>query len=71
MSSVFDGDCGTEPAKIGLTAHEYMHTLGLEDLYDGVDPLAASGIGAFDIMAYPYVSNFLHVTFILDCESTE
>ena len=29
---------------------------GLEDLYDGVDPLEASGIGDFDIMAYPYVS---------------
>ena len=24
---------------------------GLVDLYDGVDPVAASGIGAFDIMA--------------------
>lgn len=31
-------------------------TVGLEDLYDGVDALEASGIGAFDIMAYPYVS---------------
>lgn len=29
------------------------HRLGLVDLYDGVDPVAASGIGAFDIMAYP------------------
>jgi hypothetical protein len=29
---------------------EYMHTLGLVDLYDGVDALEASGIGAFDIM---------------------
>ncbi|CAB9526476.1 Pre-pro-metalloprotease PrtV [Seminavis robusta] len=54
VASAFDEDCGTVPAKIGLTVHEYMHTLGLEDLYDGVDPLAASGIGAFDIMAFPY-----------------
>ena len=30
---------------------------GLEDLYDGADPLAASGIGAFDIMADPYGQN--------------
>jgi len=29
----------------------------LEDLYDGADPLAASGIGAFDIMADPYGQN--------------
>lgn len=28
--------------------------MGLVDLYDGVDPLAASGVGAFDIMADPY-----------------
>eukprot|EP00797_Seminavis_robusta_P011136 Sro1835_g300580.1 Pre-pro-metalloprotease PrtV (756) ;mRNA; f:8187-10960 len=54
VSSAFDAECGTVPAKIGLTAHEYMHTLGLEDLYDGVDALAASGVGAFDIMAFPY-----------------
>ena len=33
-----------------------IECLGLEDLYDGADALAASGIGAFDIMAYPYVS---------------
>jgi M6 family metalloprotease-like protein len=54
VASAFHGDCGSEPGKIGLTVHEYMHTLGLEDLYDGVDALAASGVGAFDIMAYPY-----------------
>lgn len=54
MASAFDGDCGVVPAKIGLTVHEYMHTFGLEDLYDGVDPLAHHGIGSFDIMANPY-----------------
>lgn len=27
------------------------------DLYDGVDPLEAHGVGAFDIMAYPYGQN--------------
>lgn len=54
VASAFHGDCGTEAGKIGLTTHEYMHTMGLEDLYDGRDPLAASGVGAFDIMAFPY-----------------
>lgn len=53
VASAFHGDCGTQAGKIGLTVHEFMHTLGLEDLYDGVDPIAAAGIGAFDIMAYP------------------
>ena len=28
MASAFDGDCDVVPAKIGLTVHEYMHTLG-------------------------------------------
>jgi M6 family metalloprotease-like protein len=57
IASALDSDCGAVPAKIGLTVHEYMHTLGLDDLYDGVDALAASGVGAFDIMAYPYGQN--------------
>ena len=57
MASALDGDCETVLGKIGLTCHEYMHTLGLEDLYDGVDPLAAYGVGAFDIMADPYGQN--------------
>ena len=57
MASALDGDCGTVLGKIGLTCHEYMHTFGLEDLYDGVDPLAAYGVGAFDIMADPYGQN--------------
>ena len=29
VSSAFDGDCGDESGKIGLTVHEYMHTLGM------------------------------------------
>jgi hypothetical protein len=43
---------------VGYVAHASSlyaaHTLGTVDLYDGVDPLGASGIGAFDIMANPY-----------------
>jgi hypothetical protein len=28
IASAFDGECGTVLAKIGLTSHEYMHTMG-------------------------------------------
>ena len=56
VASALEGDAGTQPATMGLTVHEYMHTFGLPDLYDLKDPKEGFGIGMYDIMASPYVS---------------
>lgn len=53
VASSLDRSCGTDIFKPGLTIHEYMHTIGLVDLYDGLNP-DDPGIGAFCIMAYPF-----------------
>ena len=54
LASAFRDRCGSEPARIGTMTHEFMHTFGLVDLYDGQDAQVGRGIGAFDIMATPY-----------------
>ncbi|CAB9497195.1 Immune inhibitor A peptidase M6 [Seminavis robusta] len=58
VASSFEDSEGVVPAKIGLTAHEYMHTFGLPDLYEtGEDAFLGNGIGGFDIMGDPYGPN--------------
>lgn len=54
VGSAYSGNCDDEAFEPGLLTHEYMHTMGLVDLYDGQDLLAAKGCGAWDIMAHPY-----------------
>jgi M6 family metalloprotease-like protein len=54
VSSAYRDTCGFEPARIGTMTHEFMHTLGLVDLYDGQEARVGRGIGGFDIMATPY-----------------
>lgn len=54
IASAYRDRCGSEPARIGTMTHEFMHTFGLVDLYDGQDAQVGRGIGAFDIMATPY-----------------
>lgn len=56
VASAYDEPCTTNVAKMGVMVHEYMQTFGLPALFDGA-PLVnriGSGVGAFDIMGYPY-----------------
>ena len=54
VTSALEGYSGVVPATIGLTIHEFMHTFGIIDLYDSS---GRGGIGAWDIMGYPYGHN--------------
>ncbi|CAB9525500.1 Immune inhibitor A peptidase M6 [Seminavis robusta] len=54
VASALDGNCGAEPAKMGVAVHEYMHTLGLDDVYDYAVDSPGKGIGIWDLMAYPF-----------------
>lgn len=54
VASVYNGNCDREPFTIGIVCHEYMHTMGLPDLYDGTDTEIAEGVGLWDIMSDPY-----------------
>jgi len=61
-SSVFQGKCGKEMALLGITMHEFYHTLGLPDLYDREQPYAGvkgglGGLGIFCMMALPFGTN--------------
>jgi M6 family metalloprotease-like protein len=45
IASGLNGTCGSDVANMGVMVHEYMHTLGLDDVYDyGTDSLG-KGIG--------------------------
>ena len=55
IASALDLTCDSNPAKMGIMTHEYMHTFELIDLYDYT--FEGKGIGTFDIMAYPYGFN--------------
>jgi M6 family metalloprotease-like protein len=55
VDSAFLGTCGSTINRIGVPVHEFMHTIGLPDLYDlagRYDPESStvSGLGAYDIM---------------------
>ena len=58
VTSAYRGYCKERIARLGITAHEFLHTMGLPDLYDvegryeggGV---AVGGLGAYDIMSNP------------------
>lgn len=54
IASGLDSTCGAEVAKMGVMVHEYMHTLGLDDVYDYGTGSNGKGIGVYDIMGYPY-----------------
>jgi len=63
-SSVFQGRCHKNMAQLGITMHEFYHTLGLPDLYDRDLPYASiagkgglGGLGIFDMMASPFGAN--------------
>ena len=51
IASGMDLTCDSEPAKMGVMTHEYLHTFFLIDLYDYT--FDGKGVGNFDIMAYP------------------
>mmetsp|Transcript_10930 Transcript_10930/g.31732 ORF Transcript_10930/g.31732 Transcript_10930/m.31732 type:complete len:594 (-) Transcript_10930:352-2133(-) len=64
-STVFLGVCDKQIAQLGVTMHEFYHTLGLPDLYDRDAPHAGQpgrpglgGLGAFCMMASPFGANF-------------
>ena len=55
IDSAYVGTCDFTINRIGITAHEFMHTVGLPDLYDlggRYDPSSpyVAGLGAYDIM---------------------
>jgi M6 family metalloprotease-like protein len=43
VASAFRDRCGSEPARIGIMTHEFMHTFGLVDLYDGQEARVGRG----------------------------
>ena len=55
IASALDLTCDSEPAKMGVMTHEYLHTFDLIDMYDY--SFEGKGVGQFDIMAYPYGFN--------------
>jgi len=46
-----------------IISHEYMHTMGLVDLYDFDYETPGKGTGAWDIMSHPYVGTVLNFEF--------
>jgi M6 family metalloprotease-like protein len=59
MTSAFRGTCGEGIARIGVIAHELLHSLGLPYLYDLDAPMSPNGdgvggVGSYDIMSNPY-----------------
>ncbi|CAB9508837.1 Immune inhibitor A peptidase M6 [Seminavis robusta] len=52
IASALDLTCDSNPAKMGVMTHEYLHTFFLIDLYD--INFVGRGLGTFDIMSYPY-----------------
>jgi len=64
VSSVLRDKCGKEVAQLGVTMHEFYHTLGLPDLYDRELPYSGEsgksglgGLGLFCMMACPFGAN--------------
>jgi M6 family metalloprotease-like protein len=57
VASVYRGTCYSNIARIGVMTHEFLHTLGLPDLYDTNgrygSGLAIGGLAGYDIMANP------------------
>ena len=53
VTSSMEGACESLPSETGVMVMNYMHSLGLESLYDQGDGVG-KGVGMFDIMAYPY-----------------
>jgi M6 family metalloprotease-like protein len=54
VASSLRGICGSDLARIGVMAHEFVHTWGIPDLYDMAGDWIGKGIGTFDIMSNPY-----------------
>jgi M6 family metalloprotease-like protein len=54
ISSAYRGRCNSNVARLGITTHEFLHTVGLPDLYDLTGRLnptgSVGGMGSFDIM---------------------
>ena len=62
ITSVFNENCNKDIAQIGITLHEFYHTLGLPDLYDKGRPYLGirgglGGLGVFCMMACPFGAN--------------
>ena len=58
ITSVFRGSCDANIVRIGILGHEFLHTLGLPDLYDANGPYngnyqGVGGLGSYDIMSNP------------------
>ena len=53
VTSALDESCGRVPATEGILVMNYLHSLGLDSLYDQGEGLG-NGLGRFDVMAYPY-----------------
>ena len=58
VASVYRGVCHLRIARIGVMTHEFLHTLGLPDLYDVggryMGGNSVGGLGGYDIMANPF-----------------
>ena len=62
VDAAYVGNCDFTINRIGIPMHEFMHTVGLPDLYDlggrfDQDSQYVSGIGAYDIM-------YVHINFV-------
>jgi M6 family metalloprotease-like protein len=54
VSSAVRGLCGSDISRIGVLAHEFVHSWGIPDLYDTSGEWIGKGVGVFDIMSNPY-----------------
>lgn len=57
VASIYRGTCNENIARLGVMTHEFLHTVGLPDLYDrdgSPRPGVLGGMGAFDIMSDPF-----------------
>lgn len=54
IASAFEGTCGEVPTGMAVATHEWLHTLGLPDLYDpDRTENSYGGVGRYDLMALP------------------
>ena len=53
VTSALDESCGSVPASQGIMVMNYLHSLGIDSLYDQGTGIG-NGLGKFDVMSYPY-----------------
>jgi M6 family metalloprotease-like protein len=61
IASGLNGTCGSDVANMGVMVHEYMHTLGLDDVYDYGTDSPGKGIGMLLVHCGYFTTSFVSV----------